>query len=70
MSEKPSRPEGAQRSQRPIPKTDFGLLELLDRLETLLEDMDELGVVTRGEAEGLMTRIHSRLDAMDDNNDE
>lgn len=49
-----------------IPGTEFDLLELLDRLESLVEDMDELGVVSRAEAEELMNRIHVRLDKMDD----
>jgi hypothetical protein len=52
--------------ERPLPDSEFDLLDLLDRLETLLEDMDELGVGSRIEAEELMNRIHARLDAMDD----
>ncbi len=55
-----------QQSGERIPDSEFALLELLDRLESLLEDMDELGVASRVEIEDLMNRIHARLDAMDD----
>jgi hypothetical protein len=52
-----------------LPESEFDLLELLDRLESLLEDMDELGVLTRAEAEALMDRIHAQLDKLDDESD-
>lgn len=54
-------------SDRPLPTREFDLLDLLDRLETLIEDMDEIGVSTRAEAEDLMARIHERLDAAESN---
>jgi hypothetical protein len=55
-----------ERPQQAIPEGEFDLLELLDRLESLLEDMDELGVISRAEVEELMNRIYARLDGMDD----
>jgi hypothetical protein len=58
-----------ERTQGPLPDSEFALLELLDRLETLLEEMDELGVVSRVEVDDLMNRIHARLDLMDDDSD-
>jgi hypothetical protein len=58
-----------ERLQKTIPDSEFDLLELLDRLESLLEDMDELGVGSRIEIEDLMNRIHARLDVMDDDTD-
>jgi len=54
------------KKQSVLPESEFDLLELLDRLESLLEDMDELGVLTRAEAEALMDRIHAQLDELDD----
>jgi len=57
------------KKQSLLPESEFDLLELLDRLESLLEDMDELGVLTRAEAEALMERIHARLDDLDDDSD-
>jgi hypothetical protein len=60
----------SERRLVPLPDNEFALLEFLDRLESLLEDMDELGVVSRPEVEELMNRIHTRLDEIDDNGDE
>ena len=52
-------------NQPPLPTTEYELLELLDRIETLIEDMDEIGVRSRDEAEALMETVHERLDALD-----
>lgn len=52
-------------SQKPLPTSEYELLDLLDRLESLVEDMDELGVRTRDEAEALIATIHERLDALE-----
>lgn len=41
------------------------LLDTLDRLEELIEDMTELGVSSRDEAEALMREIHARVDELD-----
>ncbi len=48
-----------------LPKTEYDLLDVLDRLESLVEDMDDLAVTTRDEAEALIAAIHARLDEMD-----
>ncbi len=50
----------------PLPTGEYELLDLLDRLESLAEDMDELGVRTREQVEQLVTMIHARLDEIDD----
>ncbi len=50
-------------SERTLPTREYELLELLDHLETLVEDLDELRVSSRDEAEALIATIHARLDA-------
>jgi hypothetical protein len=50
---------------QPLPTAEYDLLDLLDRLESLVEDMDDLGVRTRDEAETLIATIHERLDALE-----
>lgn len=50
---------------RALPTTEYALLDLLDRLESLVEDMDDLAVTTREEAEALIAMIHALLDARD-----
>jgi len=52
-------------NQPALPATEYELLELLDRIETLIEDLDDLGVRSREEAEALMATVHERLDALD-----
>jgi hypothetical protein len=52
-------------SSRPLPTAEYDLLDLLDRLESLVEDLDDLGVRTRDEAEALIATIHERLDALE-----
>ena len=51
--------------EQSLPKSEYELLELLDRLESLVEDMDDLSVRTRDEAETLIATIHERLDALE-----
>lgn len=51
--------------RQPLPTTEYELLDLLDRLESLVEDMDDLGIRTRDEADALITTIHERLDALE-----
>jgi hypothetical protein len=41
------------------------MLETLDRLEELIEDMNELGVGTRAEAEARMQDLHRRVDEIE-----
>lgn len=52
--------------REPLPQTEYELLDLLDRLESLVEDLDDLGVRTRDEAEARIAAIHERLDASDE----
>jgi hypothetical protein len=51
--------------EQSLPKSEYDLLDLLDRLESLVEDMDDLTVRTRDEAEALIATIHERLDALE-----
>ncbi len=48
-----------------LPVTEYDLLDLLDRLEELLEDLDEFGITSRAEAETLMTQVRQRLDDLE-----
>jgi hypothetical protein len=51
--------------ERALPKSEYELLDLLDRLESLVEDLDDLNVRTRDEAEALIATIHERLDMLE-----
>lgn len=53
-------------NERVLPTDECRLLDLLDRLESLVEDMDDLSVTSRAEAEELIAQIHARLDQIDD----
>lgn len=48
-------------NQRTPNDSDYALLDLLDRLEELLEVMDELGVTTRAEVESRMAEIEAQV---------
>ncbi|MCA1668348.1 MAG: hypothetical protein LC793_13345 [Thermomicrobia bacterium] len=50
---------------RSLPTAEYDLLDLLERLESLVEDLDELAVTTRDEAEALIATIHQRLDDLE-----
>jgi len=50
---------------RSLPTTEYALLDLLDRLESLVEEMDDLAVTTREEAEALIAMIHAQMDERD-----
>jgi hypothetical protein len=54
--------------QRADPATDtlYRLLEELDRLEDLLEEMDELGVATRADVERRMAELNLQIDGLPD----
>ncbi len=56
---------GQEHHARPLPTTEYDLLDLLDRLESLVEDMDDLTIRTHDEAEALIATIHTRLDEME-----
>lgn len=49
-----------------LPTKEYELMDLLDRLESLVEDMDEFAITTRDEAEALIATIHKRLDEQDE----
>ena len=44
----------------------YGLLDHLDRLEALLEEMDELGVASRAEIEQRIRELNARIDELPD----
>jgi len=52
-------------TDKPLPRSEYELLDLLDQLESLVEDMDDLGIQTRDEAEAQIASIHERLDALE-----
>ncbi len=43
-------------------RQEYDLLLLLEALESLVEEMDELGVATRAEAEARIRELHSKLE--------
>jgi hypothetical protein len=47
-------------------RADYALLDLLDRLEELLEAMDELGVVSRAEIERRIAKLEAQLEDVAD----
>jgi len=51
--------------QRAADREAYRLLEELDRCESLLEEMDELGLSTREEIERHMAELHERLDTIE-----
>ena len=40
----------------------YALLDELDRLEELIEEMDDLGVASRADAERRLAELHARVD--------
>jgi hypothetical protein len=53
-----------EEEERPA-DADYDTLLLLEQLESLLEEMEELGVSTRQEIETRIAALHERLDAED-----
>jgi hypothetical protein len=43
----------------------FALYDRLDRIEELLEDMNDLGVMTRDEAEAALLELNARIDQLE-----
>ena len=43
-------------------RRDYPILDQLDRLEELLEEMDELGISSRAEVERRIAELEARLD--------
>jgi len=64
MSEKVSkdRPPNMENADA-ISEQEYDDMELLERLETLREDMEELGVTTLAELMQRIEEMHKRLDA-------
>lgn len=56
---------GTSRSQPGQPADLNTLLNTLDRLEELIEEMAELGVTSRDEAEARMREIHAQVDELE-----
>lgn len=50
---------------KPANKKLFNLYERMDRIEELIEDMDELGITTRQEAEALIVELDSQIDELE-----
>lgn len=47
-------------------ETQFDLLELVERLESLREEMQELGVETLADVEARIRQLHLRIDDLPD----
>ena len=58
------------KDQRPIKGKLFELYEQMDKLEELIEDMDELGVTSREQAEAMISEIDSQIDEQEAHPDE
>ena len=54
---------------KPANKKLFDLYERMDRIEELIEDMDELGIATRQEAEALIVELDSQIDELEAHDD-
>ncbi len=65
MSKKVSkdRPPNEEEGEEAMSEQEYDDLELLERLETLREDMEELGVTTLAELIQRIEEMHQRLDA-------
>jgi len=60
-----SQPLPRGKTMQDFPVAEYDLLDLLDRLEELLEDLDEFGITSRAEAETLMAQVRQRLDDLE-----
>ena len=65
MSKKVSkdRPPNEEEGEETMSGQEYTDMELLERLETLREDMEELGVTTLAELIQRIEEMHQRLDA-------
>jgi len=61
----------AENTPEPTPAEapDYDTLLLLERLESLLEEMEELGVSTRAEIEARIAALNEELDAAEESAD-
>ncbi len=53
---------GLPRGMSPAERADYGAMLLLERLESLLEEMDELGISSREEVVRRIASLHQKLD--------
>ena len=53
-------------ARRPSREEGYSRLLLVERLETLIEEMDELGIETLDEARARLAAMHAQLDREDD----
>lgn len=58
------------KDQRPTKGKLFDLYERMDRLEELIEDMDELGVTSREQAEAMISDLDSQIDEQEAHQEE
>ena len=63
MSEAKRAGSRAPRSLSSRERQEYDLILLLERLESLVEEMEELGVGSRAEAEARIRELHTRLEA-------
>jgi len=62
MSDSREARERPPRSLSAKEREEYDLLLLLERLESLVEEMDELGIASRTEAEARIGELHERLE--------
>ena len=54
---------------KPGSKQLFDLYERMDRLEELIEDMEELGISTREEAEQMIVELDGQIEELESHDD-
>lgn len=63
IDRKKSRRRDAEDATPDASESDYEALLLLEQLESLLEEMEELGVSSRAEIEARIAKLHQQLDA-------
>ena len=63
MSQNPKDKDFSDEANDDLDKDEYDEMELLERLETLREDMEELGVTTLAEVIQRIEGLHRQLDA-------
>jgi hypothetical protein len=63
MSKSPKDKDFVDEDDDNLAEDEYDEMELLERLETLREDMEDLGVTTLGEVIERIDELHRRLDA-------
>jgi hypothetical protein len=54
---------------KPASKKLFDLYAQMDRVEELIEDMDELGIATRDQAEALIVELDAQIEELETHED-